>query len=309
MDSSPASPRRRHVVSVSIGSSKRDHRVEHEFAGIPFLIERRGTDGDIQRAIDLIQQLDGKVDAFGMGGIDLYVVAGRRRYVLRDAVRIARAAEKTPIVDGSGLKATLERRIVRELQARGIVDFAGKRVLMVSSVDRFGMAEELARFGSRLILGDLVFLLGLPIPLHSLTALERVARILGPLASRMPIHLLYPTGSRQETTVPRHARLYHEADIIAGDFHLIRRFLPPKLDGQIILTNTVTEADIELLRAAGASLLITTTPNLAGRSFGTNVMEAVLVAASGKPVAQLTAADYEFWLDRMRFEPRVERLG
>jgi hypothetical protein len=94
------------VVSVSLGSSKRDHKVEAEFLGEKFVIERIGTDGDMQRAIQMIRELDGKVDAFGMGGIDLYVVAGNRRYALREAKKIAAAAQLTPIVDGSGLKNT-----------------------------------------------------------------------------------------------------------------------------------------------------------------------------------------------------------
>jgi len=58
------------VISVSIGSSKRDHYVETEIMGEKFVIERIGTDGSIEKAIDLIQNIDGKVDAIGMGGID-----------------------------------------------------------------------------------------------------------------------------------------------------------------------------------------------------------------------------------------------
>lgn len=301
--------RRAHVVGVSIGSSRRDHRVEVHLLDRPFIIERRGTDGDIDRAIALIRELDGTVDAFGMGGLDLYVVAGQRRYVLRDALRIARAAQKTPIVDGSGLKNTLERRVIRYLRDNRLMDFAGKRVLMVSAVDRFGMAEELARSGCSLVLGDLMFILGLPVPLRSLRSLDYVARVIGPVACRLPIHMLYPTGSKQEANTPRFSRYFHEADIITGDFHFIRRYMPAHLDGKTVITNTVTRDDLSLLRDRGVTTLITTTPELEGRSFGTNIMEAVLVAASGRRPEQLTPADYEAWLDRLEFKPRIERLG
>src|SRR5690606_16160319 len=61
------------VVSVSIGSSERDHVAEVELLGQRVRVERIGTDGDVERAIRLIAELDGQVDAFGMGGIDLYV--------------------------------------------------------------------------------------------------------------------------------------------------------------------------------------------------------------------------------------------
>ena len=60
----------------------------------------------------IIKDLDGKVDAFGLGGIDRYIYAVDRRYEFHDARRIVQAARKTPIVDGSGLKNTLERRVI-----------------------------------------------------------------------------------------------------------------------------------------------------------------------------------------------------
>ena len=31
-----------------------------------------------------------------------------------------------------------------------------------------------------------------------------------------------------------------ENDIIAGDFHFLKRYMPPELPGKIVITNTVT---------------------------------------------------------------------
>ncbi len=73
------------IVSVSLGSSKRDHAFETDFMGQRFLIERIGTDGNWDRALQLIRDLDGKVAAFGMGGIDLYIYIAGKRYVIKDA--------------------------------------------------------------------------------------------------------------------------------------------------------------------------------------------------------------------------------
>ena len=102
----------KHVVSVSIGSSRRDHKAEVEILGEEFLVERIGTDGDMDRAVAMIRELDGKVDAFGLGGMDMYIWAGKRRYTIRDSKRVSAAAQRTPLVDGSGLKNTLERKVV-----------------------------------------------------------------------------------------------------------------------------------------------------------------------------------------------------
>ena len=221
------------VVSVSLGSSKRDHKVEAEFLGEKFVIERIGTDGDMERAIQMIRELDGRVDAFGMGGIDLYVMAGNKRYALRDARKIAAAAQVTPIVDGSSLKNTLERRVINYLQQELKWNFQGKHVLVVSGVDRFGIAEALWDAGCKTTYGDLIFALGIPIPIHKLSTLRFIAYSLLPLLSQLPFKYLYPTGKKQDTVDTKYEYYYKHNDIIAGDFHFIRKYMPPKLPNKI----------------------------------------------------------------------------
>ena len=292
------------VVSVSLGSSKRDHSVEIELLGEKIKVERIGTNGDISAAMALIKELDGRVDAFGLGGIDLYIFAGNKRYVLRDAQKIATVAKITPVVDGSGLKNTLERRVIEYLVKEQILSLLDQKVLLVSGVDRFGMAEALQKAGSLVTYGDLIFGLGIPIPLRSLQALNRVARVVAPVVSKLPFKYLYPTGKEQEQVLGKHEKYYQEANIIAGDFHYIRRHLPANLPGKTILTNTVTQEDITLLQDRGAKALITTTPELEGRSFGTNVLESILVALSGAQ-SPLGEEQYNQLLQKINFTPRV----
>ncbi|NLM40871.1 MAG: quinate 5-dehydrogenase [Firmicutes bacterium] len=301
----------RRIVSVSIGSSKRDSKAVVKVLGEEFSLERIGTDGDMQKAISIIKELDGKVAAFGMGGIDLYLWGGGRRYILREAKQIARAPKLTPIVDGSGLKNTLERKAIETLAKEDPDMFRGKRVLLTCGVDRFGMAQALQETGAEVLYGDLMFALGLPIPLYSLKALERVAAVFAPIVVQFPFKWLYPTGSKQEDSPDRkkYERFYAWADIIAGDYHQIRKYMPDDLSGKTIITNTITPKDVEFLRQRHAKELITTTPNLDGRSFGTNVMEGLLVALLNKPVEEITPRDYLQLLDQIGFKPRREQLG
>src|SRR5690606_14989923 len=98
-----------------------------------------------------------------------------------------------------------------------------------------------------------------------------------PVVTRLPFKILYPTGEKQETVHPRYARHFHWADIIAGDFHFIRRNMPGDMRGKLIITNTITADDVGELQRRGVRWLVTTTPELGGRSFGTNVLEAMLV--------------------------------
>ncbi|MBI2298799.1 MAG: quinate 5-dehydrogenase, partial [Armatimonadetes bacterium] len=186
-----------HVVSISLGSDQRDKTVEVELLGRTVRLERRGTNGDLKRAAALVAELDGKVDAFGLGGTDLYLVAGKKRYVIRDAVAICRAAKQTPILDGSGLKHTLEREALRRLDESGQLPIRDRKVLMVCSVDRFGMAEAIWGLTHDVAFGDLMFGLGLPLLLTSLGQLRGLARLLLPVLVRLPFKFLYPTGEKQ----------------------------------------------------------------------------------------------------------------
>ena len=297
------------VVSVSLGSSKRNHSAVAEFLGEKLEIARMGTDGDFKRAVELIKELDGKVDAIGLGGIDVYLYVKDKRYAIRDGRKLMEAARVTPVVDGSGLKNTLEREVVRLLARETGLLKKGTKVLMVSSVDRFGMAQTFWELGCEVVFGDLIFALGIPCPIRSMKVLEILARIVLPVITLVPFQVLYPTGKKQEAQdeagVKKFARFYHWAEVIAGDFHFIRRYMPHGLKGQVILTNTTTKDDIEFVRERGAGVLVTTTPEFGGRTFGTNVMEAALVALLKKPPVEITPGDYLDILKKLGFRPRI----
>jgi len=297
------------VVSVSLGSSGRDHKVQVELLGEQFEIERLGMDGDFDRALAKLQELDGQVDAIGLGGIDVYVYAGNKKYAFKDGLKLMETVKKTPVVDGSGLKNTLERETVNYLLRETNYLNKDTRVLMVSAVDRFGMAQAFTTAGCDVTFGDLIFAAGIPYPIKTLEELEEMAGKLLPEMTKLPFHMLYPTGKKQESRdeekAKKYAQYYRDADVIAGDFHFIKRYLPDNLNGQIIITNTTTAADVEFLRQSGASRLVTTTPVFEGRSFGTNVMEGVLVALLGKPWEEVTPEDYMDLIERLEFKPRI----
>ncbi len=294
------------VVSVSLGSASRDHRAEVEFFGETLSIERIGMDGSLARAIERLRELDGTVDAIGLGGIDVYLYAGAKRYAFRDGLRLLESVKITPVVDGSGLKETLERDAVRYLRDDLGVKLDGTKVLMVSALDRFGMAQALVESGADVLFGDFIFALDLDKPVRGLAEFEALAERYLPDACKLPFQFFYPTGKKQDRAPePKYPQYYDEAEIIAGDYLFMRQFMPDRLDGKIVLTNTVTARDAEELHSRGVARLVTTTPEIAGRSFGTNVIEAALVALLGRRPSDVSAADYRELIARLRLRPRV----
>jgi len=296
------------ALSVSLGSSTRDHRVEMELLGEPITIERIGTDGDVSKAVSLYEEFDGRVDAFGVGGAVLSIDTLDRSYELSAVWRMIKNVRHTPVVDGTGFKRIMERGMVQHLERQIGDEIRPKRGMVTSGVDRFGMAQSFDEAGYDVVYADLMFILGLPIPLRSLKSLTRAASILGPVVRHLPMSMIYPTGEREEVTVPKYEKWYHWAQVIGGDCNYIRRHMPEGVEGKIVVTNTTTPSDVAFFRERGIKYLATSTPRLEGRTFGTNAMEAAIVALAGKgrPLAPEEMADY---IQRLGLEPEIEQLN
>jgi len=295
------------AVSVSLGSSTRDKRVVVDFKGEQISVERIGTDGDVPKAQRLFAELDGKVDAFGVGGVDLYLRLGKREYPLHAALKLVQDVHRTPVVDGRGLKHTLERRVF-ELAAPalgGLPHF--RRAFVPVAVDRIGLAEAVTDVADEVIIGDLMIALGIPIAIRGLPNYRKLARLLFPIVSYFPMSMLF-YGSGGTEAEPKYQRYWQEADLIAGDFLFMRKYLPDDLTSKTVITNTTTAENIEFLRVRGVRTVITTTPRYEGRSFGTNLTEAALTAYAGKG-RPLSDAELNALIDELDLRPSVQRLN
>lgn len=296
------------AVSVSIGSSTRDNEAVLTILGEEVHIQRIGTDGDMEKAAQLYRELDGKVDAFGVGGTDLGLQVDDHWYRLHSISPMVRYVKNTPIVDGGGLKMTLEHGLAQYVDAQLGDQINPRTALVTSAADRWGMAASFFDSGYDTICGDLMFAINLPFPLRSKQSLKNVARIILPLFSRLPFEWLYPTGDQQHERTPRWEQYYQWASVIAGDCHFVRKYMPDRLDGKIIVTNTTTESDRAIFQEAGVSYVITSTPVIDGRSYGTNMMEAAIVAAAGKG-RPLNGEELQAIITELNLTPHLHKLN
>ncbi len=293
------------VVSVSLGSDKGDHHYHTDFLGEKFCISRVGTNSCLEKVIETLKYLDSfdkkgntelarpegvnlkwldeeekcRITAFGIGGTDLYFGPGMK---LREGKKIANSVKNAPIVDGYGLKITLEPMIIENLKTEGFFE-RKKNVLITSGADRIGMARAFRAAQKEgviedVVYGDLMYLLKIYMPIRSYSMLQFLTYTIGSVVSQLPTRLIYPTGAKQKESKPAFESYQDHADIIAGDFHQMWAHLTHYLSSKMIITNTTTDEQVKELRKRGLEILVTTTPPLGGRSFGTNVWEAVLVA-------------------------------
>lgn len=300
----------KNVLSISLGSSMRDSQREIEIAGIRVGMFRMGCDGNFELAKALLEKFDGdpRISAFGLGGIDLWI--GKRRYIPKHAASLVKNIKKTPFFDGWGLKDTLERKAIQYLQRT--FPLKGEKVLIVSGIDRFGIAEELERNGCQVTYGDIMFTCNLPIPIGSLSLrfLDLMTGLALKIGKRLPLDAgyysrFYPVGKEQEKNTPRFKRTFDKVDIVAGDFLYIKRYMPLDLQGKIIITNTTTEEEVGILKSRSVSYLITTTPRINGRTFGTNVMEAAFASVLQE---KDDLKNYEDILRVIDYKPEILKL-
>jgi hypothetical protein len=298
----------KHVVSVSLGSPERNKSVIVDLNGTQMHIERIGTGGDEHKARQLFMELDGQVDVLTVGGIDLYVHMDGRDYPIRAGLRLVQDVHRTPVVDGRRLKYALERRVF-ELAAPvlgAIPHF--RRAFIPFGTDRIGLIEALESVADEAYIGDLMFVLGIPVPLRGLAQYKRVARLILPLAGYFPISMLFPPGAKVLEHKPKFEEQWRAADLIAGDMHYIYKYAPGDMRGKFVVTNTTTEENIQALRERGVRTLTTTTPRYEGRSFGVNVMEGALTAYAGLDRAP-TQPELEVLVEELQLKPEVISLS
>lgn len=268
------------MLSVSLGSSTRDFEVTLSLGSHRFCVRRIGTDGSIAKAMEVVTRYDGSVDAIGLGGVNMFYTVGNVKYPCADGLGIAACATKTPVVDGAGLKSTFERQVPSSLRSWGMA-LKGKRVLVVSVLDRWGLAEGFQLEGARVLVGDALFALGLPILFPGLASFRLAARLTMGVLCKIPVRRLYPLGEMQLDNTPRYSWAFRMADIIAGDFHFIKRFMPVDIGRRWVVTTTTSQADRDMLAKRGAGGIVTMTPPFGGRTFGANILDAMAVALRG----------------------------
>lgn len=293
---------------------------EITFLGRPLRLHYLGCGGDPARAKALIHQANGRYAAIGLENIPAVLELGtaKRPYTpgaaLREAVgKTAGAASATAVVDGSGIRAGLERWgvILADRAEPGI--FSQKHILMVPGLNHNGMAQALARRGAGIRYADPNLYFGLP-HFPGVGAQQTLEQAAPPTLEQLkdaPIHRLWPQPNG-ETGNGRSSKLFTWADVIAGDIGAIRRIAPHNLKHKIIVVESAVEADLDDLRQRGAAILVTLMPSLNGeRGLGrwsAAAVEAALVALRPDPHTPLTEDTYLDLMADIEWTPAIRYL-
>jgi predicted amino acid dehydrogenase len=281
------------------------------FLGKTVTIERRGCAGDPDRALKLIEEYDGQVDAIGLEGLPGELALGSVRRPHMIGAKLLAAAKQTPIVDGGGIRDGLERWavILADRAQPGI--FAQKRVLMAPGLNHSGLAQSLGRRGSSIRYADPVIYFALPDwpGVGSKLTLDQAASPTLEQLKDAPFRRLQPQAGQ-----PGHERSHEPftwADVIAGDMGAIRRYAPENLKHKTVVVESASEEDVADLRKRGAAIVVTTMPALDSEGlarYSAATMEAVLAALRTDPDAPLNEDTYLDLMADIHWTPGVRYL-
>ena len=135
---------------------------QQQFMGHDLRLRRVGCGGDAERARALLAENDGRYDAIALEGLPTQLELGDAHLPHVVGATLPAAAQQTPVVDGSGIRAGLERWGVILADRAQPGSFAQKRVLMVPGLNHGGLAGALGRRASDLRYADPFIYFALP---------------------------------------------------------------------------------------------------------------------------------------------------
>ncbi len=282
------------------------------FLGQALEIERVGCGGDMSCAQALIASYDGRVDAIALEGMPARLELGPAQRPHTVGALLASAATQTPVVDGGGVRAGLERWgvILADRAQPGI--FSYKRVLMLPGLNHNGLAEALARRAADLRYADPQIYFNLPaVPgVGSRRTLQQAAPGTLEQLKDAPFNRLWPQPDQTGESRPR--RIFQWADILAGDIGVIRRYAPAQLKRKTVVVEYATPEDVADLRQRGVAILVTLMPSLSAQEYwgrwSAAAVEAALVTLRQQPDAPLSEDTYLNLLADIHWTPAIDYL-
>jgi predicted amino acid dehydrogenase len=294
------------VVSVSLGPDSLDCRFRAEFLGQKFQVERKGTNGSVSQAADLIREQRAKVDAIGLGQVHDHYSVGTNYFSQQGTRKLEKLAGETPVTSGARLREIVQEWSLRSAQAELGNIFNNAKVLFLSGSTHYRLARVMSEYTENLSFADPVLQFGAPNMLHSLRALELYAG---------GAHPLLRVGVGQSSLPSLGAAKYvnklllkaavRDADVVVASYPQLEHYGLKELEGKTVITSTISDDRLSELRDKGVRLVIDCSLQLFPEIVGLNVVEAMVVAALDKSPEDIAHDDYLEIFTDMELKPRI----
>ena len=292
------------VVTVTLGPSRQDFSFETDFLGHRFQVKRLGADDDTGKAWELMRRHQATADAIGLGEIGDHYQVGLRTVVNRETARLLNVVTRVPVTTGATLRRLLQVRAVRHVQARLGHYFNNNLVLFLSGMRNYDMAVALSDYTPNLSFADALFQTGAPAMLGSLSQLELFAKGSDWMLSGKPGEMLEAALGGFKAN--RIAAAVAKSHVVVGTFAELKSVgNPANLAGKTLITSAVDDERLAFFKSCKVNLVIDVSPKLFDRVVGVNTLEAMMLAALGKPPEQVSDDDFGEILDELDITPRL----
>jgi len=292
------------VVTVTLGSSQQDFSFKTRFLGQDFEVQRLGADDDLTQAWELLRRHQAEADAVGLGEIGDHYQVGLNSVVNKETRRLLNVVTRVPATTGATLRRLLQVRAVRQVQHQLGNYFNNNIVLFLSGMRNYDMAVALSEYTKNLNFADALFQTGAPTMLHSLEQLELFAKGTRWVLPGKPREILEASlsGLKKRKVMSEVER----AHLIVGTFAEIKAVgNADNLNGKTVITSAVDDDRLKFFKQCKVNLVIDVSPKLFDQVVGINVIEAMILAALGKPPEAVSDDDFTEILDELQIAPRL----
>lgn len=281
----------KHVVSISLGSSQQDFEFTTDFLGTRLRVQRIGTNGSTATATRLIKLWDKKAAAIGIGAA-------------KDSTRLMAVATHAAASTGGRLGDILQEWAVRHAQAQLGSYFNNARTLFFSGLSDYKLALALSEYTNNLQFADPVLQLGVPKLLGSLDALHLYSNG-AHYVKDWPLPPTMATGPVKDWTRFVLRKAMQKATVLVAPAHALDDFGLEELAGKTLIAAAVNDERMAQLRDKGVNTVIDGAPVMHGHVIAANLLDAMILAATGKPAGAILEDDYLEILSGMDAKPRI----
>ncbi|MBP6902843.1 MAG: dehydrogenase [Burkholderiaceae bacterium] len=294
----------KHVVAISLGARRQDFELRTRFLGQALQLQRLGTDGSAAQAARLLKHWDGRADAIGLGLVNDSSQLDARRSRRIDGGALAAHVKRTPLSTGARLADILQEWALRHAQQSLGHYFDNARVLFFSGLAHHKLAAALGEYTPNLQFADPLLQLGVPKLLTSLDQLALYASGAHHVADWVPTEVLPGKLLAQWTQHVLRKAMAH-ATVVVAPAHELDAFDLEELAGKTLITTTVNEERLQRFKERGVHLVIDAAPQLQGQALDPALLDAMVLAATGRSADALLDDDYLDMLAGEHLQPRL----
>jgi len=292
------------AVGVSLGSGEHNFELETDFLGRRLKVWRLGTDASMTKTVALLKSWERTADAIGIGVVNDRYTLPSRRYPEKDIAQLTSAVTRIPVTTGARLADILQEWAVRHVQNTLGSYFTNANVLFFSGMSNLKLAQTVHEYTQNVSFADPLLQLGIPKLLTSLDALR--------LYSAGAHHVLdwALPGVMSSDLMKEWSRFLlrkaiHGSTVVVAPVHDLDDFDREDLAGKTIVTSTVSDERLAKLGDKGVAMVVDGSPFLFDHVIAPSLLDAMIIAATGKRPGELLEDDYLEILTRLEVEPRI----